>query len=198
VANALTATTRPRPDPAANSKRIATVSEPPADIEEDLANELPRRISGLARMLYGASGSALPRGMRSVLFALSAEPLRISQVARLEGIGQSAATRMVARLEAIELVRRERSATDGRVVMVGVTDRGRAELEEMREQSRRVMREVLRDRTARELRQLSEASDALELLTGLIQGRPADQSAALAHSSRTAAASRKTRRAFPS
>jgi DNA-binding MarR family transcriptional regulator len=50
---------------------------------------------------------------------------------------------MVARLEAIEPVRRERSATDGRVVMVGVTDRGRAELEEMREQSRRVMREVL-------------------------------------------------------
>jgi hypothetical protein len=44
-------TTRPRPDRAANSKRTATVSKPPAEIEEDPANELPRRISGLARML---------------------------------------------------------------------------------------------------------------------------------------------------
>ena len=63
--------------------------------------------------------------MRSVLFALSAEPLRISQVAQQEGIGQSAATRMVARLEALDLVRRERGAVDRRVVMVSLTARGR-------------------------------------------------------------------------
>jgi DNA-binding MarR family transcriptional regulator len=141
---------------------------------EELANDLPRRISGLARMLYGASGSTIPRGMRSVLFALSAEPLQVSQIARQEGIGQSAATRMVARLEALGLVRRERSSADRRVVMVGVTDRGRTELEYMREQSRRVMREVLHDRSVRELRQLSQASEALELLIGLIQRRSSD------------------------
>lgn len=145
---------------------------------EELANALPRSVSGLARMLYRASGSTLPRGMRSVLFALSAEPLRISQVAQQEGIGQSAATRMVARLEALDLVRRERGAVDRRVVMVSLTARGEAALEDMREQSRRVMREALHDRTARELRELADASDALELLIGLIQRLPADGSAA--------------------
>jgi DNA-binding MarR family transcriptional regulator len=139
---------------------------------EELANALPRSVSGLARMLYRASGSALPRGMRSVLFALSAEPLRISQVAQQEGIGQSAATRMVARLEALDLVRRERGAVDRRVVMVSLTARGEATLEDMREQSRRVMREALHDRTARELRELADASDTLELLIGLIQRLP--------------------------
>lgn len=175
---------------ATNSTRLAEA--------EELATELPRRVSGLARMLYGASGSTLPRGMRSVLFALSAEPLRISQVAKQEGIGQSAATRMVARLEALGLVRRERSHTDGRVVMVSVTDRGRSQLEDMREQSRRVMREVLRDRTARELRQLTDASDALELLIGLIEGLSADGSAKPAHSTRAASSRRSTRRALPS
>lgn len=159
--------------PSGPTKAEAVEPDWPAELEE-LANELPRRVSGLARMLYGASGSTLPRGMRSVLFALSAEPLRISEVASQEGIGQSAATRMVARLEATGLVRRERSATDGRVVMVSVTERGRGELEDMREQSRTVMREVLRGRTAREVRQLSQASDALELLIDLIQGLPAD------------------------
>jgi DNA-binding MarR family transcriptional regulator len=145
---------------------------------EELANALPRSISGLARMLYRASGSTLPRGMRSVLFALSAEPLRISQVAQQEGIGQSAATRMVARLEALDLVRRERVAVDRRVVMVSVTARGEAALEDMREQSRRVMREALHDLTARELRDLADASDTLELLIGLIQRLPADGSGA--------------------
>ncbi|MBV9197984.1 MAG: MarR family transcriptional regulator [Solirubrobacterales bacterium] len=95
---------------------------------EELASVLPRRVSGLARMLYGSTGSTIPRGMRSVLFALSAEPLQITQIAREEGIGQPAATRMVARLEALGLVYRRRSDADRRVVMVSVTDRGRTEL----------------------------------------------------------------------
>ena len=165
---------------------------------EDLASELPRRVSGLARMLYGATGSTIPRGMRSVLFALSAKPLQISQIARQEGIGQSAATRMVARLESLGLVRRERSAPDRRVVMVSVTERGRAELEYMREQSRRVMREVLRDLSARELRQLSQASDALELLIGLIHDHWDDAEKEPLQSTRAAFSSRNTRRALSS
>lgn len=141
---------------------------------EELATVLPRRISGLARMLYGASGSSLPRGMRSVLFVLSSHPLQVSQIAQQEGITQSAATRMVARLEAFGLARRERSTPDRRVVMVSLTDRGRQELEVMREQSRHVMREVLRGRSAQEVRRLTQASDGLELLIDLIQNGWAD------------------------
>lgn len=162
---------------------------------EELATVLPRRVSGLARMLYGASGSPLPRGMRSVLFALSAEPLQITQIARQEGIGQSAATRMVARLEALGLVRRERSQADGRVVMVSVTARGRKELEYMREQSRRVMREVLHDLPPRQLAQLTRASEALEELIDLIEKRSANRAA---QSTRAASSRRNTRRALSS
>jgi DNA-binding MarR family transcriptional regulator len=168
-----------------------TSPAPPAAPElEELANALPRSVSGLARMLYRASGSTLPRGMRSVLFALSAEPLRISQVAQQEGIGQPAATRMVARLEALDLVRRERGAPDRRVVMVSLTDRGEAELENMREQSRRVMREALHGRSARELRELTEASETLELLISLIQRLPIDGSGRSAQSTTATSASR--------
>ena len=149
-------------------------------------------------MLYGASGSPLPRGMRSVLFALSAEPLQITEIARQEGIGQSAATRMVARLEALGLVRRERSQADRRVVMVSVTALGRKELEYMREQSRRVMRDVLHDLPARELRQLSRASEALEELIGLIDKRSASRAGGAAQSTRAASSRRNTRRALSS
>ena len=165
---------------------------------EELANALPRSVSGLARMLYRASGSTLPRGMRSVLFALSAEPLRISQVAQQEGIGQSAATRMVARLEALDLVHRERGAVDRRVVMVSLTARGEAALEDMREQSRRVMLEALHDRTARELRELSDASDTLEMLIGLIQRLPVDGSGGSAQTTLAASSRRSSRRAVSS
>jgi DNA-binding MarR family transcriptional regulator len=164
---------------------------------DEIVNLLPRRVSGLARMLYRASGSTLPRGMRSVLFALASEPLRISQVAQQEGVGQPAATRMVERLEALDLVHRERSASDRRVVMVTLTERGLAELEHLREQSRRVMREVLRDRTAKELRQFQQASEALELLIGLVQSR-ADGGPKVAQPTSAASSSRRTRRALPS
>jgi DNA-binding MarR family transcriptional regulator len=165
---------------------------------EDLETVLPRRISRLARMLYGATGSTLPRGMRSVLFALASEPLRISQVARQEGVGQPAATRMIARLEALDLVHRERDANDGRVVMVSLTDRGRSELEQMREQSRQVMREVLRGCSALELRRLSRASETLELLSDLITGLALDGSVAAPYSTSAASSSRSTRRALRS
>lgn len=189
------------PTPKSRGKPAAkqTLRAVPAPQLEELANELPRRISGLARMLYGATGSTIPRGMRSVLFALAAGPLQVSQIARQEGIGQSAATRMVARLEALGLVRRERSAADRRVVMVSVTERGRTELEVMREQSRRVMREVLANRTAGELRQLTEASEALEVLIALIRARSTDGSDWTDSQSTSAASSRRsTRRALPS
>jgi DNA-binding MarR family transcriptional regulator len=165
---------------------------------EEIVNLLPRRVSRLARMLYRASGSSLPRGMRSVLFALASEPLRISQVAQQEGIGQPAATRMVGRLEALDLVRRERSASDRRVVMVTLTERGLEELEHLRDESRRVMREVLRGRTARELRQFQEASDTLELLISLVQSGPAEGARTLAQPTSAASSRRRTRRALPS
>lgn len=154
-------------------RRLSTPAKGTAttiDIEA-LADELPRHISHLARMLYRATGSPLPRAMRSVLFALSAEPLRVSDVAESEGIGQSAATRLVARLEMLSLVRRERDATDGRVVMVTLTHQGAAELELMREQSRRVMREVLGDCSGRQLRRLATAAAALDAVEQALRAR---------------------------
>jgi DNA-binding MarR family transcriptional regulator len=144
----------------------------PVDDLEPLVTALPRRISYLSRVLYRTRGSNLPRGMRSVVFTLAFGPLRISEVAREEGIGRPAATRTVARLEALGLVRRERGTTDRRIVMVGLTREGRAELERLRAQSRQLLREALRDRSAPELERIRAAADALELLTDwVLEGR---------------------------
>lgn len=169
------------------------------DLEQFVAT-LPRRISHLSRVLYRTRGSTLPRGMRSAVFTLAFGPLRISEIAREEGIGQPAATRLVARLEALGLVRRERSATDRRIVMVTLTERGLAELDLLRGQSRRLVREALRGRSARELNRMRAASDALALLTEwtLEQERRLETEAKAAHSTSPAASRRSSRRALRS
>jgi DNA-binding MarR family transcriptional regulator len=167
---------------------------------EQLVTTLPRQVSHLSRVLYRTRGSALPRGMRSVVFTLAFGPLRISDIAWQEGIGQPATTRMVARLEALGLVSRERSMPDGRIVMVALTEQGRAELDTLREQSRRLLREALRDRSPSEVRQMRAASKALALITDWIleQERIVDGAARLAQSTTAPASRRKTRRALSS
>jgi DNA-binding MarR family transcriptional regulator len=135
---------------------------------ESLVTYLPRRISYLSRVLYRTDGSTLPRGMRSVIFTLAPGPMRISDIAWQEGIGQPAATRMVARLEALGLVRRDRGETDGRIVMVALTDRGREELDVLRGQSRQLIRQALASRSAAEVRRLKSASETLEQLIGWV------------------------------
>lgn len=141
-----------------------TPAHDPARLEA-LVNSLPRRVSYLSRVLYRTDGSSLPRAMRSAVFTLAFGPMRITDLAWQEGIGQPAATRMVARLEALGLVRRERSETDGRIVMVALTDAGLSELDRLREQSRRLIRAALRTRSVTEIRRLEAASEALDQLT---------------------------------
>lgn len=183
----------------------------PAELEL-LVTTLPRRTSHLSRVLFRTRGSSLPRGMRSVVFTLAFGPMRISEIAWEEGVGQPAATRMVARLEALGLVTRARSETDKRIVMVALTERGLGELDTLREQSRGLLRDALRDRSEAELRRLRGASESLALLTDWVleqeravyggakrPGLGRKPAAAKRSQSTSAAASRrKTRRALPS
>jgi DNA-binding MarR family transcriptional regulator len=196
-------TTKPQNDSGrrqSGATRSATTNGASDPDLEQLVTTLPRRISHLSRVLYRTRGSALPRGMRSVVFTLAFGPLRISEVAREEGIGQPAATRMVARLEALGLVSRERSAADRRIVMVALTERGHAELDLLRAQSRRLLREALRGRSARGLRRMEAASEALALLTEwtLEQERRFEAEAKAAQSTSAAASRRSSRRALRS
>ena len=55
-------------------------------------------------------------------------PQRLTLLAAREGVTQPAMTQLITRLEESGLVRREASAEDGRVVLVVITDEGRAVL----------------------------------------------------------------------
>jgi DNA-binding MarR family transcriptional regulator len=89
------------------------------------------RIVGLYRSLSPASGLS----MTAAATLASIErlgPQRLTALAVREGVTQPAMTQLISRLEDSGLVRREPSQEDGRVVLVVLTDDGRATLAERR------------------------------------------------------------------
>ena len=85
------------------------------------------RIVGLYRSLSPASGLS----MTAAATMASIErlgPQRLTLLAAREGVTQPAMTQLISRLEESGLVRREPSPDDGRVVLVAITEQGRATL----------------------------------------------------------------------
>ena len=85
------------------------------------------RIIGLFRSLSPASGLS----MTAAATLAGVERLgrqRLTLLAAREGVTQPAMTQLISRLEESGLVRREPSPDDGRVVLVAITEQGRATL----------------------------------------------------------------------
>ncbi len=105
-------------------------SAPGAGLGDALAAALAvdlERIVGLYRSLSPASGLS----MTAAATLASVErfgPQRLTVLAVREGVTQPAMTQLISRLEESGLVRREPSPEDGRVVLVVITDDGRATL----------------------------------------------------------------------
>jgi DNA-binding MarR family transcriptional regulator len=69
--------------------------------------------------------------------------LSIGELADAVGVSQSAATTACKRLERSGLVTRERQSSDERVVLVGLTEHGRAQFESWRRHRREALAELL-------------------------------------------------------
>jgi DNA-binding MarR family transcriptional regulator len=97
---------------------------------DSLATELAadiERIVGLFRSLSPASGLSMTAA--ATLAGLERlGPQRLTLLAAREGVTQPAMTQLISRLQESGLVRREPSPDDGRVVLVAITERGRATL----------------------------------------------------------------------
>lgn len=135
----------------------------------DIARLLPQQTSQLSRLLWRHARGPLHRGMASVLATLGDGPETIGRLAEIEGVAQPTLTRMVGRLEAEGLVLRERSARDGRVVLVRLTPAGQAELAALRGRYLAALRERLETLPDGELRSLHAASDALSVLVAALR-----------------------------
>jgi DNA-binding MarR family transcriptional regulator len=137
---------------------------------EYVSTELLARAAVLKRLLAKRVNSALSRTEAGVLDTLSDGPRRITELAELEGLAQPTTTLLVKRLEDQGLVRRERHADDGRVVLVSLERAGASALEDFRAQFMALLRaDLAATMTDDQIESLAAAAETLESLIDLLQ-----------------------------
>jgi len=104
-----------------------------------------------------------------VLSTLSRGHRRITELAEHEGLAQPTVTVLVGKLEARGLVSRGRDTSDGRVVLVDITDEGRVALERLRAEYREVLDDRMASMTDEEVASLRAATDTLGALIDALQ-----------------------------
>ena len=130
-----------------------------------LAGDL-ERIVGLFRSLSPASGLSMTAA--STLAGIERlGPQRLTLLAAREGVTQPAMTQLISRLEDTGLVRREASQEDGRVVLVAITDEGRATLARRRASRTERLAHILGQFPPEYRAQLADALPALDALANL-------------------------------
>ena len=97
---------------------------------DELAAALTTDLEGIFRLFRSLSpASGLSMTAAATLSGIERlGPQRLTTLAAREGVTQPAMTQLISRLEESGLVRREASPEDGRVVLVAITDQGRAVL----------------------------------------------------------------------
>lgn len=131
-----------------------------------LAPELRSAVIMAARRIRAERGSAdLTDPQYSVLVYLEKRgPLTPGQLADLEHIQPPSMTRTVNCLAETGLVAKEPHATDGRVVVVSLTDAGRSQVAETRERRSRWLAHELEVMSDDERRRLADAVELLQRL----------------------------------
>lgn len=129
---------------------------------EAVAGQLLPRASLITRLLLRGGDSGLSRTEVGVLGSLEAGSLRITELAGAQALAQPTVTQIVALLGERGYVERGRHPRDGRVVLVSITDAGRAALEEFRGRYRALLRAQLADRSDDEVLALAGAVEILQ------------------------------------
>ncbi|TMR27941.1 MarR family transcriptional regulator [Nonomuraea zeae] len=91
-------------------------------------------------------------------------PRRLTELASIEGVTQPAMTQLVSRLDREGLAERQSDPGDGRVVMVAITQHGRAELARRRAAQAKRLAELLAELPAADRAAIAAALPALDRL----------------------------------
>jgi len=138
-----------------------------------VATTLLRRSSLLMRLVTSFGARELSRTEAGLLLTLLEGPKRITELAETEALAQPSVTKLVDKLQQRGLVVRERSADDGRVVLVSISPGGREQAEAHRIQVQALMREAVAELSDGELAGLVAASETLGRLIEMLQQRRA-------------------------
>jgi DNA-binding MarR family transcriptional regulator len=137
-----------------------------------VADHLLLHAGVLTRLLIKGARSEITRTEGGVLFTLSRGPRRITELAEVEGLAQPTVTLLVKKLEQQGWVKRDRTADDGRVVLLSLTRAGRAALDEFRAQVSAALRTDLEPMSDQQIAALETATEALGTLVDALQQAP--------------------------
>jgi DNA-binding MarR family transcriptional regulator len=143
----------------------------------DISSDDERIAAGFERF-YEAYRRLTPREELSLTAASTLRrlersgPHRLSELYTPEGVTQPAMTQLITRLEKEGLARRDSDPADGRVVVVSITDAGRAAVARRREGRARALSGLLANLPADEHVAILAALPALERLGELIAEQP--------------------------
>ena len=124
------------------------------------------RIMGLYRSLTEPGGLSLTAAATLVSIERFG-PQRLTALAAREGVTQPAMTQLISRLEDAGQVRRESDPGDGRVVLVTITDEGRAALARRRDSRATRLAAILAQLSPDHLVALDAARPALDALASV-------------------------------
>ncbi len=141
----------------------------PGNRLDQLAEALPQRAATLSRLFIARTTVPLSRTEVGVLRALTGGPIRITELARREGVTQPGISLLVNRLEARGWVSREPDPSDRRAVLVAITPQGAAAFDELRAQYRALLHEEMASLDADEVETLASAVDILDRLIARLQ-----------------------------
>jgi DNA-binding MarR family transcriptional regulator len=131
----------------------------------ELAVRLRLAITRTARRLRQEAGADLSPSQTSALATIDSNgPLTPSELAVLERVQRPTATRIVSRLEQMDLVERAAVPADGRSFLVSATAEGRTLLKRLRTRKNAYLARRLRGLGAEEVATLARAADILEAL----------------------------------
>jgi DNA-binding MarR family transcriptional regulator len=134
-------------------------------LADTLATDL-ERIVGLFRSLSPASGLSMTAAA-TLADIERFGPQRLTLLAAREGVTQPAMTQLISRLEEAGLVRREPSQDDGRVVLVAITEEGRATLARRRAARRERLSSIIAQLSPDHRTALAIALPALDALASI-------------------------------
>lgn len=142
--------------------------------ELQLSEELRPLLSRVYQMVRRRSpGWDISAAQSSVLTALlDRGPLRMGELASLEGVRMPTATSMVSRLEKLGLVRRVPDPQDRRAVQVDLTDGGRSQIAELVAERNGQFADLLAGLDEEDLRHLRDAVPAMARLLALDAATP--------------------------
>ncbi|MGZ6617414.1 MAG: MarR family winged helix-turn-helix transcriptional regulator [Solirubrobacteraceae bacterium] len=132
---------------------------------EEIAEALPIRAAAISRLFMAHTTAPISRTEMGVLYVVSEQPRRITELAAREGVTQPAITLLVNRLAERGWLKRTPDPLDGRAVLVELTPAGSALLDQVRAEFRALVREEMAMLDDDDIGALARA---VEILDGMI------------------------------